>query len=173
MFLLQLPLATRCPKSTAGCTAVLSTLDLLILPQTGTALKVVSTAQGARNPADATLEFMSYHNSLEALHPLSHLPGSARLPCTTHPTPPLLPIASLNTPWVPWGLYIHGGAVPAVALAVGDAHWALRAAVVVTDDLLSLVHCTFWEDRKKRQKVSVCSVTSWVPQAEINPFLVR
>lgn len=38
---------------------------------------------------------------------------------------------------------VHGGAVPTIALAVGEAHWALRAAVLLTDDLLSLVHCTF------------------------------
>lgn len=44
-------------------------LGSLILPQTDTALKVVSTAQGAWNSAVATLEFMSY-NGLEALHPL-------------------------------------------------------------------------------------------------------
>lgn len=38
---------------------------------------------------------------------------------------------------------VHGGAVPAVALAVGEAHWSLRAAVLLTDDLLSLVYSAF------------------------------
>lgn len=38
---------------------------------------------------------------------------------------------------------VHGGAVPAVAQAVGEAHWPLGAAVLLTDDLLSLVYRAF------------------------------